>query len=314
MKKAFFTLVNNMQAKPAWTRKMTTVVRLLAFMVCFMSVAAHAQVAASFNITDSTVGCGYKVLHFRSVSSGYTHLKWDLGNGTTSTADSASTSYVTAGSYTVSLTAYYATDSSVYTKVVLLPHNVDINFTASDTSVCPNTAISFHNTSTSVISGPITYSWVINGSSFTNASPVDTFTTPGYYTIYVVATNSSGCSDQLTVNNYIHVLARPAVAFNTLTGYLCKTPYVASFLSTTTGSAPFTNKWKFIEDGTVFTDTAAAASHTYTSPHLYNNIRLIVTDAHGCVGHGKSPIHYGFNCLHIRCDNLYQSEQHTDQQ
>ena len=282
MRKAFITLVNNMQAKPAWPRKMTIVARLLAFMVCFMSVAVHAQVTASFNITDSTVGCGYKVLHFRSAATGYSRLKWDLGNGTTSTADSASTSYVTAGSYTVSLTAYSATDSSIYTKVVYLPHNVDISFTASDTAVCPKTGITFHNTSTSVISGPITYNWVINGTSFTSASPVDTFTTPGYYTIYLVATNSMGCSDQLTVTDYIHVLAKPAVAFNTISGYLCKPPYVASFLSTTTGSSPFTNKWKFIEDGAVFTDTAASASHTYTSPQHYNNIRLIVTDANGC--------------------------------
>ena len=241
-----------------------------------------AQLSAGFYISDSTIGCGYKVLHFQSTSTGYTSLRWNLGNGAFCTLDSASTSYTSAGSYSVSLTAYNGTDSSVFNMPVTLYPNVNIGFFSSDTAVCPGSTITFHNTSTSVVPGPITYRWAINGRSFTTENVSDTFNTPGYYTIFLTATNSLGCSDHVTSTNYIHIYNRPTAGFTTSAGYLCKAPFGETLTNTSTGSAPLSYTWNFVEDGTSFSDTTHLTNYTYTTPHLNNHIKLSVTDIHGC--------------------------------
>lgn len=72
---------------------------------------------------------------------------------------------------------------------------VDASFTASDTSIFAAQSITFTNTSTNATS----YSWLVNGVQFsTLQNPSYTFSTPGSYTVSLVATGT--CTDTFSMH------------------------------------------------------------------------------------------------------------------
>ena len=158
-------------------RSFTHKLVLLAIFL-FAVVLSNAQ-TSSFYVASTTSTCSYKILHFvNSSTAGYTSLNWNLGNGTSIVggSDSVSGLYTTPGPYLVTLFAVYGADTVKDTMTVVIPHNVDISYSASDTAVCPFTPVTFTNTSTSVITGPISCVWLINGDTTSVSSPTHTFT------------------------------------------------------------------------------------------------------------------------------------------
>ncbi len=154
---------------------------------------------------DYVAGCAPLVVHFTNTSTGATSYSWDLGNGTPLTGlTNPSTSYTAAGTYTVTLTAYNGSSSSVTMVTITVYPTPTVSFTASDTSVCPGTPITFTSTSSSGVAGPLTYMWNFgDGTSSTSASPTHTFPGPGYYNITLSVTNAQGCISSLTEAGYI---------------------------------------------------------------------------------------------------------------
>src|SRR6185437_13139374 len=161
-------------------------------------ILTNAQLTAKFG-ADNTSGCSPIVVNFTDSSTGSpTSWSWDLGNGATSTLQNPSTTYLTAGTYTVNLTVKSGASSSTLTKtsyitsgkydVSLIVTNssgcnktltkngyidmADIpaaSFTSANASACTAPAtVSFTNTST----GATSYSWNFgDGSTSTSASP-----------------------------------------------------------------------------------------------------------------------------------------------
>ncbi len=268
---------------------MLNIFKLLTIVLCtcFISLNVKGSDTANYYIASTTGTCSYKIFHFKSTSTpGYTSLKWYLGNGSviTTTADTISALYTSAGSYPVRLTAFYPTDSATFITNIVVPHNVDINFTASDTAICPGTTVTFSNASSSVIPGGISYAWLINGDTSTALSPHYTFidTSGGYYDIKLTATNSNGCSDVVVKHNYIHVFHIPNANFSVSRAVICRLPFDVTLTSTSAGATPFTYVWKFIEEGTTVTTTTNPVSHTYAPLRLTNTVKLVLIDAHGC--------------------------------
>src|SRR6185503_4444788 len=84
-------------------------------MVALSPILSKAQPIANFS-ASTTSGCSPIVVNFTDLSTGSpTSWSWDLGNGTTSTLQNPSTTYVTAGTYTVKLTATNASGSNTKT-------------------------------------------------------------------------------------------------------------------------------------------------------------------------------------------------------
>lgn len=254
--------------------------KLLLFFVLFFASIAAKGVTANFT-ADYITGCSPLVVHFTNSSSGATSYFWNLGNGDSSHLANPSTSYITAGTFTVTLTAYNGTSSSTHTITITVYPSPVVSFTASDTAICPGSAIAFTSTSTLGTSGAGTYTWAFgDGSSSTAASPTHVYGSPGFYNVSLVVTNSEGCTTSLTIGAYIHVFTPPVAGFSASSTYVCNPPGSITFSSSgTTGSSPFTYVWSF-GDGT--TGTGASPTHSYSSGGPYT-VKLYVTDAHGCM-------------------------------
>ena len=225
-------------------------------------------------------GCAPLVVHFTNTSSGAASYSWNLGNGTTSLLTDVSGSYLTPGTYTVTLTASNGSTSSVSTAVVTVYPAPTVSFYADDTAVCPGVAVNFTSTTIGGVPGAISYIWNFgDGTSSTSSSPSHVFPGPGYYNVTLFATNSEGCQSSVTLPAYIHVYTPPSPSFTAAANYFCSPPANASFTSTVSGYPGFTYSWGFGDGGS---STAADPSHTYATTGSYN-VSLTVTDGHGCI-------------------------------
>ncbi len=259
---------------------MTIISRKIFLLFLFLLVSVAARALTAGFTADYISGCSPLVVHFTNTSSGATSYYWDLGNGTTSTLTDVSGSYITAGTYTVTLTASNGSSTSVFHMTITVYPSPIVSFVATDTSICPGTSTTFTSTSVLGTSGAGTYLWNFgDGSSSTAASPTHTYVTPGFYNVTLVVTNSEGCASSLTVGAFIHVFNHSTPSFTASTTYFCNPPGDATFTSTTTGAGPFTCVWYF-GDGT--TGTGSPVTHTYGSTGSYT-VKLIVTDANGCI-------------------------------
>ena len=249
----------------------------LFFLMLFSAFAVSGQ-TASFT-EDYVSGCSPLVVHFTNTSTGATSYSWNLGNGVITSATDASTSYIAAGTYTVTLTAYNGSSNTVATVIITVYPTPSVSFYASDTAVCPGTAVTFTSTTSSGVGGAMTYLWNFgDGTSSTAATPTHIFTSPGYYNITLSATNSQGCVSSLTLTDYIHVFTLSTPSFSASTTYVCNPPNSVVFTNTSTGTGPFTSTWLFGDGGS---GSGAPISHTYTSTGSYN-VTLIETDGNGC--------------------------------
>ena len=110
---------------------------------------SFSQVVPSFN-SNVQNGCSPLGVNFTNTSQNATNYVWDFGNGTQSTLNNPSTTYINPGFYTVKLIAQNATDidsiiSVNYIQVSDLP---SASFTISTISNClSDNFFSFNNTS-----------------------------------------------------------------------------------------------------------------------------------------------------------------------
>ena len=255
--------------------------KVLFISLLFSMVAANAkaQVVAGFTI-DDTAGCAPLVVHFTNTSTGATSYTWNVGNGTAPfVSTNAVGTYLTAGTYTVTLVASNGSASSTYTSIVKAYAAPTVIFSGSDTAICPYSPVTFTSTSIPGSWGSLTYNWNFgDGLTSTATSPVHSYPSPGYYNVSLFATNAKGCINSLAKPNYIHVLTPATIGFHATTTSFCKAPASVSFINTTTGTAPLTYNWNFGDGGT---STATNPVHSYTTPGSYT-VQIIATDGKGC--------------------------------
>ena len=252
----------------------------IALVVLLLLISGYTVNGQTANFTEDYIsGCSPLVVHFTNTSTGATTYSWNLGNGVITAITSPSTSYIAAGTYTVTLTASSGSSSTTHTVIITVYPTPTVNFTVSDTSICPGVPVTFTSTTSSGVAGPLTYLWNFgDGTSGTSANPSHAYTTSGYYNITLTATNSQGCISSLTKTAYIHVFTASVPNFTVSTNYVCTPPGAVIFTNTTTGTGPFNLTWLF-GDGT--SATGNNPSHTYTAIGSYT-ISLIVTDGNGC--------------------------------
>ncbi len=238
-----------------------------------------AQPTANFT-SDIISGCSPIVVRFTDMSSGSpTSWSWDLGNGTTSTLQNPSTTYITPGTYTVKLTAANASGSNMksvtsYITVYALP---TVNFTGDSAPSCPPKAVQFNNLTVPGSSGTTTYLWDF-GDGFTSSAvnPSHTYMALGTYSVTLIAKNGQGCTKSFTKTNYIPIVQKPIANFISSNNNGCAAPYTVNFTNTSAGAVSY--EWNFGDGGT---STTANPGHVYTTNGNYN-VRLIATNAAGC--------------------------------
>jgi len=203
---------------------------------------------------------------------------WSLGDGTTSNAQNPSHLYVTAGTYTATLTV---TDAQNHSAAAQATVDVSPTLTASD-SVSPGSGtaplpVAF-TANTSGGKAPFSYRWAFgDGATSISQNPAHSYGVPGTFTVSLMVTDANGSVvpvAPLTVN----VAAGPLVASAASATSSGDAPMAAALSgSLTGGTPPYTFAWN-LGDGT--TSSQSSVNHTYTSAGSYS-ARLTVTDSHG---------------------------------
>ncbi len=218
---------------------------------------------------------------FNNYSIGASTWSWDFGDGSTSGTSSPTHVFGATGNYTVRLTV----SNGVCTHTAAYPVTIIVekaNFTASTTSVCRGDSIALqpvgfnaHNVTA--------YQWFYATGGDTSSSIKVAYPQSGAYTVSLVITNTSGCTDTMIKTNYLHING-PVAGFGETKNSAClNTGGTIQFkdLSTTDGTHAIRNwQWNF-GDGSSQAMTAPPFAHAYTASGAYN-IQLKVTDAAGC--------------------------------
>ncbi|MFC2176227.1 PKD domain-containing protein, partial [Bacteroidota bacterium] len=242
-----------------------------------------AQVNADFN-APVTSGCSPLIVNFQNTSTGSgLSYQWNLGNGNNSTSENPSASYITPGTYTVTLTATDGTNNDVETKTayitVFTPPVPDIS--PSQTIVCYPYEVNFTDLSSAGDSPINNWSWDFgDGGTSTNQHPSHTYTTPGIFDITLILTDANGCTSNKSFSNLIESNNnKPAAAYTANTTVGCLPPVDVTFSNTSSGgTGTLVYDWSF-GDGN--TSTATNPTNAYTTAGNFE-VSLTVTDDLGC--------------------------------
>jgi len=154
-------------------------------------------VNANFNATNLS-GCEGLTVNYTNTSVGANSWNWNFGDGNTDTSQNPSNTYLNAGQYTVTLIASDGTtnDTQTFVNYITVYPFAQAISTSSSSVICVGQNVSFTNTSTNATS----YSWNFgNGNTSTSSTPTTAYINSGNYTVTLIAMNTNGCNDTLTI-------------------------------------------------------------------------------------------------------------------
>jgi gliding motility-associated-like protein len=208
-----------------------------------------------------------------------TQYNWDFGDGSSiNNSVSPIHSYTAANTYTVTLTVLTAHCSSTQTLSLLVNQTPVASYVASDYTVCPNTAISFTNTSI----GALSYNWAFgDGTGSISKNPTEIYTNNTQavinYKAGLLAISPQGCLD--SISQVITVYPGPKSKFTTPYITACA-PVQIKFSNTTVGGNTY--YWNF-GDGVTATcfDTIKKYSNTSDTAKIIS-VSLVSSNSYGC--------------------------------
>ena len=199
---------------------------------------------------------------------------WSFGDGTVSAAINPVKTFTLPGNYTIKLVSDFGgCRDSISKNVTVFAKPVSAFTGTPRTSCTAPLTVNFVNSST----GSVSNRWLFgDGGSSSAINPSYTYTAPGVYTVTLISTNASGCTDTLKKAEYIKIIP-PVATIDSLPKSGCA-PYSWTFSSKITGADPVTNYlWNF-GDGT--TSTLPNPTHVFAAG-IYD-IQLIIITAGGC--------------------------------
>lgn len=207
-----------------------------------------------------------------STGPGVLTYQWDFGDGGTSFAASPPHTYLTGGSFTVSLITQSSSGCvDTLTKVAdIVIRDVVSDFSGPST-ICQGVTANFINTS---VPASVSSLWDFGDATFSGVTnPAKIYTAPGIYSIKL-KNNYGTCADSVT--KQITVLGLPTPNFTAPKVTDCNVPFTANFSDLSTGAIGW--NWDFGDGGT---SNLQNPSHTYTTLGNYT-VKLIVTNVNGC--------------------------------
>lgn len=202
------------------------------------------------------------------------NVAWDFGDGTGSTLPDPVKSYAAVGIYNVQLISTYDICRDTAVKPIRIMPRPVANFTAPDTTKCqPPLTVSFQDQS----AGAISWQWSFgDGGTSTLQNPVHTYNSYGIFSVKLVITSASGCTDTL-IKPFVKI-QRAIITVPALPARGC-IPFTINPVAVVTALDNVTS-W-FWDFGDGFTSTSATPSHTYPVQGTYN-IKVRITTSTGC--------------------------------
>lgn len=185
-------------------------------------------------------------------------FSWDFGDGSSSTLENPSHTYLLDGNYQVFLAVNNECGSGYVVDVVNIATPPVSNFTAFPISGCTPHFVQFESQASP---NTISWNWTFPGGNpgtSTMQNPTVTYETPGSYGVTLMVSNPQG-SNTKTINNYINVSASPTSSFTHAQSGLTFT-----FTNTSTNATSYI--WNF---GDGITSTLVNPTHTYSLPGSY---------------------------------------------
>lgn len=225
------------------------------FGACADSVSKNIQVLAK-PVTDftgsNTSACKPPLTaSFTQTAIGAVSYKWLFGDGDSSSLINPFHTYTSLGNFTVTLITTNAAGCTDTLKrdsfVRILPPQVTISNIPKEGCVPFSFQPAIRIVSTDSIAN---YFWDFgDGRTSTQPNPVNTYISPGTYTIKLFYTTTGGCADSVIVRNAIKVGERPIVSFTATPRVGCAFQSI-HFKDLSTGPPADRWLWKFGDGGT----------------------------------------------------------------
>lgn len=229
------------------------------------------------NFTMPATACQDANVSFTNTSnpSSFVGAYWSFSDGTTSNSINPVKAFATAGTFQVKLvTDFGSCIDSIVKSITINPKPVAA-FTASNNTGCAAPLTVSLQAATTASS----YSWTFgDGGTSTLQNPTHTYNASGSYSVKLIVTSASGCTDTLVKNNFVQIAPPQIASIDSVPLKGCLpftfTPKVVMVDSI----VPSTYLWNF-GDGN--TSTSATPSHTYTVEGNYD-VTVIVSTGPGC--------------------------------
>ncbi|MBA2349282.1 MAG: PKD domain-containing protein, partial [Solirubrobacterales bacterium] len=236
--------------------------------VC-QTITILSSATAGFNAANACVNSGITFTNTSSPAG--LNYAWNFGNGGTSNLTSPVVTYLTAGTYNVTLIAGTGSgcpDTITLPVTVYAIPTAGFNFTGGNQ--CAGSTVSFNDISSGTIAS---WNWDFgDGSVSTIQNPSHVYAATGTFTVCLVVETTSGCSDTICQNVTVQV---SAIANFTTTNACINAPVIFNNTSTPSG---INFSWNF---GNGVTSTLINPSITYSTAGTYN-VMLIAGTGTGC--------------------------------
>jgi PKD repeat protein len=225
--------------------------------------------------------CKGDITHFTDASlpnSGtITNWLWSFGDGTTSPAQNPTHQYSTSGFFYVVLTVTNSAGCS-HDTTKLAQVKVKPSSAFSFTGTCKGSPTQFQDLSTTS-SGVINqWQWDFgDGGNSTIQNPAHTYSTSGIFNVTLIVTNSSGCSDSITLP--VTINPTPTAQYSYYNTY-CPAGRVEFFDESTSPNTSIVSWYWEFEPGYYSIDQDPV--YTYSQTNAFYPVTLIVTDGNGC--------------------------------
>jgi len=248
-------------------------------------IAPNVGPTASFTATPTSGDAALLVSFDASGSSDPENdpltYNWTFGDGGTGSGITPSHTYVTAGTYTATLTVSDGEFSDQTTQLITVnvPNlSPTASFTATPTSGDVALLVSFDASGSSdPENDPLTYNWTFgDGGTGTGITPTHTYTTGGVFTVTLTVSDGQSSDQATTTITVVSPNQGPTALFlaSTTSG---PAPLNVSFdggLSSDPENDPLTYSWTFGDGGTA---TGVSPSYQFNTPGVYT-VTLTVSD------------------------------------
>jgi gliding motility-associated-like protein len=255
--------------------------KILAQPKAAFSSVAEVCIGATINFTDQSTATGSTI----------TQWQWDFGDGTTSTLENPTKTYVLPNMYTVTLTTKSAEGclSTIATRNVVVDALPTAAFSASSPS-CVNQNITFTDVSVANAGNLTNWSWDFGdgkNSDFVSANPfTHSYSSPGPYNVTLKVQTNKGCTSTVLSKQ---VLINPLPSVNFKLPITCVNDPFSQFLDSSSisdGSQnSFTYQWNFGDanatGGNPNTSTLKSPQHKYTAAGTYTVTETVISN-NGC--------------------------------
>jgi gliding motility-associated-like protein len=160
--------------------------------------------------------------------------------------------------------------------IVIYP-NPNILFNSNIVSGCSPITVNFNNLSNTPYGSIVSYIWNTNNQSYNNQNPIITYTNPGVYDVQLIAISDMGCSDTLSMINYVNVYSNPIAGFTYYPTQVQLSNSTTYFTNTSTNNAVNFN-WNFSGLGS---SSFSNPSFTFSYADTFD-ITLVVSTVDGC--------------------------------